>query len=1136
MNLIKLLLIIILSGAFLNSYADITSAGSGNWSSGSTWVGGIVPDSTQNVIIAATHTITVDVGTAACNNISFFATTSHLSMGSANSVLSVYGNFTLFSISHNVFNTLWTAGAKIIFTGGAATQTLSGWSSTASSTSFMEMIVDKWNGKIVTAGTNMRFSWGTSLEIKNGTFELASTDDIETRNISGTGTAATLTVDAGAVFNIVGSTSYYRQGTITDPETGKSGLMTVYGTANLAGGSTTRINLVGINIENGGLVEVPTGASTVASTFNVGTVTIKNGGIFKNDITTLYWYTNTTTATTLIINSGGEFNSASGSVTPLPQVVTVNDGSIVRYSNNSGSTLPAGITTYSNLYLSGTSTPNVKTLGVNTTVNGTLSIRGTSTFSLGTFTLTYGSSAILQYGSSGQVTVQTTSDAEFPAVNGPQNLSIYNSGGVTLHANRTIPGTFTLTNGLFNTTSSNMLTLGISATVAGGSNTSFVNGPIAVTARNTIPMVAPVGKGSAYRPLTSTLSITSGSGTFTVEQFETPPTGSISVSGVASLSPTRYFHITKTGTVTGSATLTLTWGADDGVVFPSSMTVVTGTNAGSWSVEDNTGGTTGNAASGTVSTSIHSESANVGDFTLGFYGVYYSAATGNLDVTTSWGTAPNGTGSNPADFTHAHQLLNIQNRAAATISGNWSIASTSKIVTGDGTNPCNFTIPTGFSVTGLVDVSNNATLTLQNTTLPTLGILSGTVAFAGSSAQTIPGSTFTNLTINNASGVTLGASSSVNGIFTLTSGRITTTAANLLTLGAASTVSGGSATSFVNGPVALTARLTVPMVAPIGKGSAYRPLTSVMTSLTGSGTFTAEQFESAPTGTVSITGVDKISNVRYFRVDKSSGITGGSANLTLTWGADDHVTDAAHLTVCGQADGGNWQYQSHASYNLLSPTDGNITAGNNIASNATSNFALGNLTGGTNPLPVNLSSFTAVPSNAAMKLSWTTSVETNNHGFDVERSIDKSVWASLTFIQGQGNSNTAKEYSYSDNSITKAGKYYYRLKQIDNNGGYKFSDITEADYVLPTAYSLNQNYPNPFNPNTMISYSLPLASNVKVSIYNAIGETVQILENGFKSAGNYSVSFNAANMPSGIYFYRIEAGNFSQVRKMMLVK
>jgi hypothetical protein len=96
--------------------------------------------------------------------------------------------------------------------------------------------------------------------------------------------------------------------------------------------------------------------------------------------------------------------------------------------------------------------------------------------------------------------------------------------------------------------------------------------------------------------------------------------------------------------------------------------------------------------------------------------------------------------------------------------------------------------------------------------------------------------------------------------------------------------------------------------------------------------------------------------------------------------------------------------------------------------------------------------------------------------------------------------------------------------------------MVEADFVLPTVYSLNQNYPNPFNPNTVISYALPISSNVKISVYNAIGETVQILENGFREAGNYTVSFNASNIPTGIYFYRIEAGTFSQVRKMMLLK
>ena len=414
---------------------------------------------------------------------------------------------------------------------------------------------------------------------------------------------------------------------------------------------------------------------------------------------------------------------------------------------------------------------------------------------------------------------------------------------------------------------------------------------------------------------------------------------------------------------------------------------------------------------------------------------------------------------------------------------------------------------------------------------------STTVTFSGSSLQQYKDNgTLKNVTLNNPAGLTLISPMNISGVLTLTSGLLTSTSSNLLTLGAAATVAGGSNTSFVNGPCALTARITVPMVAPIGKGSAYRPLTSVMNTLTGSGTLTAEQFETSPSGILTASGVDGISNVRYFRVDKSSGITGGDANLTLSWGDDDNVADPTSITVCGQADGGNWNYQNHDGGYTLTATGGYVTTGSFDASNATGNFALGNLTGGGNPLPVSLSSFSASPSNGAIKLNWKTSVETGNHGFDIERSSDKSVWATLTFIQGQGNSNSSKAYFYSDNSIKKAGKYYYRLKQIDNNGGYKYSNIVEADFILPAVYALNQNYPNPFNPNTLISYSLPLASNVKISVYNAIGETVQILENGFKNAGNYSVTFNAATMPSGIYFYRIEAGKFSQVRKMMLLK
>ena len=189
-----------------------------------------------------------------------------------------------------------------------------------------------------------------------------------------------------------------------------------------------------------------------------------------------------------------------------------------------------------------------------------------------------------------------------------------------------------------------------------------------------------------------------------------------------------------------------------------------------------------------------------------------------------------------------------------------------------------------------------------------------------------------------------------------------------------------------------------------------------------------------------------------------------------------------------------------------------------------------------NSTPVELTSFTASVANGAVNLSWNTATEVNNREFNVERSTNKTDWTILTSIQGNQTSTKPIAYSYVDKSVSQSGNYYYRLKQIDNNGTFKYSSIVEVDVNSPSVFSLNQNYPNPFNPSTMISYSLPQASNVKLIVYNAIGQPVRVLENSFKSAGTYNVSFNASELSSGIYFCQIEAGQFSQIRKMMLLK
>lgn len=189
-------------------------------------------------------------------------------------------------------------------------------------------------------------------------------------------------------------------------------------------------------------------------------------------------------------------------------------------------------------------------------------------------------------------------------------------------------------------------------------------------------------------------------------------------------------------------------------------------------------------------------------------------------------------------------------------------------------------------------------------------------------------------------------------------------------------------------------------------------------------------------------------------------------------------------------------------------------------------------------LPVELSSFTAMASEKAVNLSWTTATEVNNYGFEVERSVyADNDFQTIGFVQGNGNSNSPKQYSYSDNTLAKPGRYYYRLKQLDNDGRFEYSSVAEVNFTTaPADYSLKQNTPNPFNPSTVISFVTPKDGNVTLKVYNMIGQEVATLFSGFKSAGEHRVTFNGQGLNSGIYLYRLETENFSAVKKMTLVK
>jgi 2',3'-cyclic-nucleotide 2'-phosphodiesterase (5'-nucleotidase family) len=188
-----------------------------------------------------------------------------------------------------------------------------------------------------------------------------------------------------------------------------------------------------------------------------------------------------------------------------------------------------------------------------------------------------------------------------------------------------------------------------------------------------------------------------------------------------------------------------------------------------------------------------------------------------------------------------------------------------------------------------------------------------------------------------------------------------------------------------------------------------------------------------------------------------------------------------------------------------------------------------------NPVPVELISFTANSVDDFVKLIWITATELNNHGFEIQRRVAESGFATIGFVRGEGTTTNHRDYFYLDKNLAD-GKYFYRLKQVDYNGSYEYSNVIEVDFRSLNEYALEQNYPNPFNPATTINYSIPEAGNVELKVYDILGNEVATLTNEVKAPGNYSAVFDASSLASEIYIYTLRANNFVQTKKMILMK
>jgi hypothetical protein len=200
-------------------------------------------------------------------------------------------------------------------------------------------------------------------------------------------------------------------------------------------------------------------------------------------------------------------------------------------------------------------------------------------------------------------------------------------------------------------------------------------------------------------------------------------------------------------------------------------------------------------------------------------------------------------------------------------------------------------------------------------------------------------------------------------------------------------------------------------------------------------------------------------------------------------------------------------------------------------------LGIDNITAITQPVPVELSSFTARVSGSTVKLTWSTASETNNMRFDIQRKYANTNWETIGSENGNGTISQSQFYSFLDEiNNLKETEILYRLKQVDFDGSFTYSMVISVDINFALSFNLEQNYPNPFNPSTMIKFSIPSEDNVKLEVFNTLGKKISTVLNGRKEAGSYEVKIDAENWAAGVYFYNITSGNFIATKKMLLIK
>lgn len=190
-------------------------------------------------------------------------------------------------------------------------------------------------------------------------------------------------------------------------------------------------------------------------------------------------------------------------------------------------------------------------------------------------------------------------------------------------------------------------------------------------------------------------------------------------------------------------------------------------------------------------------------------------------------------------------------------------------------------------------------------------------------------------------------------------------------------------------------------------------------------------------------------------------------------------------------------------------------------------------------VPVELTGFSVDAKDGLVLLEWQTASEINNYGFEIQKknysSSNKTNWQTIGFKAGKGTTIQSSFYRFEDRPY-ESGEYSYRLKQIDFDGSYEFSQEVDVQFIALNDFGIEQNFPNPFNPVTVIEYKLPAKAFVQIKVFDMLGKELEVLVNEEKPAGIHEVQFSGEEFSSGIYIYKMISGNFEQTRKMLLIK